>query len=384
MINRKIEPQILDDLTYFPIAGIIGPRQVGKTTLAKMLLKKLPKSHLYLDLELDSDLQKLEDAETYLRLHLDKCIVIDEVQRLPRLLPLLRAMVDIKREPARFIILGSASPRLIRETSETLAGRIAYSELSPFSLLEVKDRFKMREHWLKGGFPDALLSPKAALTWRWLDNFAKTFIERDLRELGHEVSPPILRRMLSMLGHIHGQLLNIADLSRALSISQPTVRRYLDLLEGGFIIHRLQPYFKNISKRLVKSPKVYFRDSGLFHQLVNIKDLDALYGHIMIGASWEGYVIEQIKRVAGDEWQFYFYRTHGGTEVDLVLINPKGSLFCIEIKNSNAPTVSKGFYQAIEDLKPDAAYIIIPDGESYPKKKQITVINLVHFLEQVL
>ncbi len=296
MINRNIQQQVLEDLTYFPIVGIIGPRQVGKTTLAKMLLKKLPKPYIYLDLELDSDLQKLEDAETYLRLHLDKCIIIDEVQRLPRLFALLRAIVDLKREPARFIILGSASPRLLRETSETLAGRIAYSELSPFSLLEIKDRFEMRAHWLKGGFPDALLAPTSTLTWRWLDNFAKTFIERDLRELGHEVSPPILRRMLLMLSHLHGQLLNIAELSRALSISQPTVRRYLDLLEGGFIIHRLQPYFKNVGKRLVKAPKLYFRDSGLFHQLANIKNLDALYGHIMIGASWEGYVIEQIKR----------------------------------------------------------------------------------------
>ncbi len=246
MIQRNLLSRILQDLTYFPIVGIIGPRQVGKTTLSKMIQEEYAvKPFLYLDLELTSDLNKLRDAETYLQFHEDKCIIIDEIQRMPELFALLRALVDKKKEPARFIILGSASPGLIRDASETLAGRIAYCELTPFSFTEIKNIIPMREHWLKGGFPDALLAPETELTWRWLENFAKTFIERDLRELGHEISPSILRRLLSMISHIHGQLLNISDLSRSLGISQPTIRRYLDLLEGGFIISRLQPFFRN-------------------------------------------------------------------------------------------------------------------------------------------
>lgn len=384
MITRKIISQIEVDFSYFPVVGIIGPRQVGKTTLAKMLQKQLSGSFIYLDLELDSDLQKLENAESYLRLHIDKCVIIDEIQRLPRLFSLLRALVDLERRPGRFILLGSASPGLIRESSETLAGRIAYSELTPFSFTEIAERFEMRIHWLKGGFPDALLAPTNALTWRWLENFAQTFIERDLKELGHEISPPVLKRILSMVGHLHSQLLNIADLSRSLGISQPTVRRYLDLLEGGFIIQRLQPYYKNMGRRLVKSPKIYIRDSGLLHKLSNVTNLENLYGHIIVGASWEGYIIEQIRREVGTSWSFYFYRTHGGAEIDLVLISPDGIMGCLEIKYSNAPKVSKGFYQSVEHLNPQHQFIIIPEGESYPKKDGVWVHNLPYFLKEVL
>ena len=376
--------QVMEDLSYFPVIGIIGPRQVGKTTLSKMIQTNLSKPYIYLDLELDSDLRKMENAEAYLRLHLDKCVIIDEIQRLPRLFSLIRALVDLQKEPARFILLGSASPGLIREASETLAGRIAYSELTPFGFMEIKHQFDMNTHWLKGGFPDALLAPTNALTWRWLESFAQTFIERDLRELGHEISPPFLKKLLSMLGYLHGELLNVADLSRSLVISQPTVRRYLDLLEGGFIIHRLQPYLKYIGKRLVKSPKIYIRETGLLHKLSNIVDLEQLYGHSAIGASWEGYVIEEIKKTVDTNWEFYFYRTHTGAEIDLILITPRGKMICIEIKYSNSPSISKGFYKSVEDLKPDYQFVIVPETESYPKSDEVWVHSLSFFLENVL
>ncbi|MEL7118919.1 MAG: ATP-binding protein [Bacteroidota bacterium] len=384
MITRHIENKILEDLTFFPVVGIVGPRQVGKTTLAKSIRNKIDKETLLLDLELDSDLTKLEDAETYLKMHQDKCVIIDEIQRLPRLFPLLRALVDIKREPARFILLGSASPHLIKESSETLAGRIAYTELTPFSLLEIEESIDIQKHWLIGGFPESVLSPNDDFSWRWLQSFVQTFIERDLRTLGHDVSSVTLSRMLSMLGHVNGQLQNASEISRSLGVSSPTVKKYLDLLEGSFIINRLQPYFINVKKRLVKSPKLYYRDSGVLHFLLRINDLEQLLGHIAIGASWESYVLEQIRRLAGDRLEYFFYRTVAGAESDLVLISRKNKKICVEIKRSNAPKVSKGFYNSLEDLKPDAAYIITPNSDVYKKDKDIVVCDLLWFLKEEL
>lgn len=384
MIDRSIASSILKNLTYFPIVGIIGPRQVGKTTLAKHIQSQLKQESIYLDLELDSDLRKLDDAETYLNLHRDKCVIIDEVQRLPNLFALLRALVDQKRRPARFMLLGSASPGLIRQSSETLAGRIAYSELTPLALAELPSSIPMRTHWLRGGFPDALLAPDPSFTWTWVTNFIRTFLERDLRELGFNVPPATLRRLLSMLAHINGSVLNQSSLARGLGLSQPTVSHYLDLLEGSFIIHRLQPFHANLKKRLVKSPKLYVRDTGLLHSLLHIQDQEALFGHPSYGASWEAYVVEQIKRCLPEGSYLYFYRTHAGAEVDLLLHLPNGKRLALEIKTSNAPNVSKGFSQSLQDLKVSDAFVIIPDGEPYPKDGNMTVVNLHHFLTVVL
>ena len=242
----------------------------------------------------------------------------------------------------------------------------------------------MRTHWLRGGFPNALLAPDVDLVWRWLENFIRTFLEKDVKDFNMQSEPVLLKRLLTMLGHLHGNLLNISDLSRTLGISQPTIRKYLDVLEGAFIIQRLQPYYANVTKRLVKSPKIYIRDSGILHELQNIRDLEQLYGHPTIGASWEGYVIEQIRREAGTGWQLYFYRTHTGAEADLVLIDSRGKLYCIEIKSSNAPKVSRGFYTAAKDLSADEKYVIIPDGDSYPKDKDVFVYNLKDFLNEII
>lgn len=384
MIERAITKRIKEDLSFFPIVSIIGPRQAGKTTLAKLLSKQLNKETLYLDLELESDAQKLVDAETYLNQYTDKCVILDEIQRIPRLFPLLRALVDQQREAARFILLGSASPDLIRNSSESLAGRISYIELMPFSWPEIMHTGTMAMHWLKGGFPEAYLAPRMALTFRWLSNFIQTYIERDIRALGYELSSPVLSKLLSMISYLNSSILNVSDLSRSLGVSQPTINRYLDLLEGSFVIRRLPPYFANVSKRLVKSPKLYVRDSGLLHQLAQVLSYEDLLGHPIVGSSWEGYVIEQTRRVVGNEWSFYYYRTSAGAEIDLLLVAPNGKKVAIEIKLSNAPIVSKGFYQSIADIKPDFAFIVIPEGESYPKAEGIWVCNLTDLLTQRL
>ena len=307
MIKRDLTTEINLALTYFPVVGIIGPRQVGKTTLAKQLLTQLPRPSVYLDLELDEDVARLGNAQAYLQSHQDKCVVIDEIQLMPRLFALLRALIDQERVPARFIILGSASPSLIRQSSETLAGRIAYNELTPLSLKEVESAgISQNEHWFRGGFPNALLAPAADVSTMWLRNFTNTFMEKDLKAMGYDISLPTMIKLYRMVAHVQGQLLNMSALSSSLGITQPSVRKYLDLLEGGFLIHRLQPYYINLGKRLVKAPKIYFRDSGILHQLSGIADFEALLGNQLLGASWEGYVIEQIRRVAGEGWQFYF------------------------------------------------------------------------------
>lgn len=384
MIERHVSARLLEDLAYFPVVGLIGPRQVGKTTLAKQLGERLAKPTLYLDLELDSDQRKLADAETFLRQYTSHCVILDEVQRMPQLFTLLRALVDQQREPARFMLLGSASPELVRDSSESLAGRISYVELMPFSWPEVQSQSTIQDHWLKGGFPDAFLAPRLPLTFRWLNNFIQTYIERDLRQLGYDLSGRTLISLLQMLAHINGNILNTSDLSRSLGISQPTVNRYIDLLTGSFVVHRLTPYFTNVSKRLVKAPKLYIRDSGVVHQLAQISSYDALLGNPIAGASWEGYVIEQIRRVVGSDWSFHYYRTHAGAEIDLLLVAPNGQKIAIEIKLTNAPTVSKGFYSSLDDIKPNHAFIVIPNGDSYPKDNNIWVCNLTELVTERL
>lgn len=383
MITRSATQILIENIAYFPIIGIVGPRQVGKTTLAKTLLSSLDLPYILLDLELDSDIQKLSEAETYLRYHQDKLVVIDEIQRLPRLFPLLRALVDEHRKAGRFMILGSASPHIVRESSESLAGRIAYTELSPFSLLEIGEQSNLEKHWLRGGFPEAFLVDNEVIVWRWLGNFIQTFLERDLRLLGYDIAPQAMRKVLQMLASNHANLLNVSEISRSLGISTSTLNRYLDILEGSFLVTRLQPYFVNIGKRLVKSPKFYMRDSGILHALLGIHTYAQLLDNRVLGASWEGYVIEQIRRVAVDTWQFFFYRTHTGAEADLVLVSPIGNLYLIEIKLSLSANISKGFFQSVEDLKPKQQFVIIAKGETFPRADGTIVCSLWDFLQQI-
>ncbi|MBN8681932.1 MAG: ATP-binding protein [Chitinophagales bacterium] len=385
MIFRNISPAILKSAAHFPAIGIIGPRQVGKTTLARQLRQSLQKESIYLDLELDEDIARLQNPQAYLQAHQDKCIILDEVQLMPRLFPLLRALIDQQRSPARFLLLGSASPTIIRQSSETLAGRIAYHELTPLSLPEAQSAgISQEKHWFTGGFPDALLQPDPEVARTWLRFFVNTFLEKDIKAMGYEVSLQTISKLYRMVAHIHGQLQNASSLSQALGVSPPTVSKYLDLMEGGFMLSRLTPYYVNLGKRLVKSPKLYLRDTGILHYLAAIPNFDALQGNQLIGASWEGYVIEQIRRCTDDAWQFYFYRTVAGAETDLVLISPNGKMTCVEVKYATIPQLSKGFYQSIEDLKPDFQYVIVPQASPYQLRERLKVVSLSDFLNNEL
>ncbi len=384
MIQRLITQKILRDLTWSPIIGLIGSRQVGKTTLARYLQTQMLKPSIYLDLELSEDWFKLEDAQSYLLSHEDKCVIIDEVQIRPELFALLRALIDKKREPSRFILLGSASPHIVKLNTETLAGRIAYHELTPFSFSEIKSQYSQEEHWIRGGFPGVLLPTEAFISRKWMDDFVETFIHRDLARLGFSVSAPMVRNLLSMLAHLHSGQLNSSNIANSLGVSHPTVNKYLELLEGSFLIRRLPPYFNNMGKRLTKSPKLYIRDSGLLHYLLRVFSLEQLRGNTAIGASWEGYVIEQIMSEAPEFSEFYYYRTQNGAEVDLLMLTPNGKMVCIEIKFSVAPSISKGFYQSVDDLKPEYKYVITPSGESFERDNGLKICPLSIFLEREL
>jgi predicted AAA+ superfamily ATPase len=384
MITRTVTTQILKNLTVFPAANIIGPRQVGKTTLARFLQTQLDKPSIFLDLQKEQDFDKLAAPGLFLREHENKCVIIDEIQLLPGLYSTLRSIIDEKRQAARFVLLGSASPAIIKGVSESLAGRVFFTELMPFSLPEVTALASWQKLWISGGFPDALQMPDDDLRTVWFDSFIKTFVERDLPELGYRITPMLASRLLRMLAHQNGQLLNITHLANSLDIGTHYVNRYLDLLEGGFMIQRLLPWYANAGKRLVKSPKVYVRDSGILHHLLRIRDYDSLLGHPALGPSWESFVIEQIIRVTQRKWEYYFYRTQHGAEADLVLISPSGIRYAIEIKFSEAPVLSRGFYASVADLKPDHSFVIIPSGDAYPKANNIRVISLPDFLQHLL
>ena len=381
MIQRTILPLIQESLTFFPVVGIIGPRQVGKTTLAKIVEKTLDIPTLFLDLERDSDRQKLAEPEYFLQQYMDRCVIIDEIQNIPTLLPLLRWLIDQNRRPARFILTGSASPDIIKGNTETLAGRIAYFELMPLSLLEINDLKPQIEHWYRGGFPDALLAPNAMLSEMWLGNFIETFLHRDIRRIGYDITIPAMERLLKVLASTSGNLLNIEDISRTLGINNATIKKYLDILEGSFLIRRLLPFYVNTTKRLVRSPKIYIRDTGLMHRLLGVRDFERLQGSIWLGNSWETYVIEEIVKVGGKAFEYSFYRTQAGAEVDLILRGASGKLTVIEIKYSSNPVPSKGFYSAVEDLKPDFQYIIVPEGEAWLRKEDLKVSGLSYFLK---
>lgn len=384
MIKRDLTEKVLHALTFFPAVGIVGSRQVGKTTLLKLIQPQFSQPVLYLDLERDSDRQMLAEPELFLSAHTDKCVIIDEVQMMPNLMPLLRWLIDQDRRPARYLLTGSASPDLVRDNTETLAGRIAYFELHPFSLPEIAEVVSPETHWFRGGFPEALLAPTPAFSSMWMENFVQTFLYRDVRLLGHEITIPAMERLLKVLASYNAQLIQYEGLCTSVGISLPTLKKYLDILEGSFLLRRLQPHFANVTKRLVRSPKLYLRDTGLLHRLLNLTDLVQLQGSPWLGASWESYVIEQIARVAGKSWEFSFYRTQRGAEVDLVLKSPAGKLLMIEIKYSVNPSPSAGFHVSATDLQPDARYVIVPGENVWDRNDGVRVRGLLPFLRQEL
>ena len=380
MITRRILEDIKESLGFFPVVALIGPRQVGKTTLAKQLISTQEKTSLYLDLERQSDLFKLNDAELFLSQHSEKLIVIDEVQNKMELYPLIRALVDQTNRPGQFLLLGSASPELIRNSSESLAGRIAYHQLHPVDLKEVPEDISQNDLWIKGGFPKVLLAKNKDFADRWMENFVSTYLNRDLLQLGLSASPKTIRNLWTMMAHMNGHLINATALGNSLGLTTPTIKRYVDFLEEAFLLKSLHPFTWNIKKRLVKTSKVYITDTGVLHHLVGVKDFNDLSGNPILGSSWEAFVINQILALKNNHLDLYFYRTHQGTEMDLVFTRGFNVIATAEIKYSNSPQLTKGNFQAIEDLNSPLNFVITPSSDDYLIKERLRVCSLKAFI----
>jgi predicted AAA+ superfamily ATPase len=378
-IERKAETTVQQYLKIFPVVAILGPRQCGKSTLVKTLSKSWGAS-VYLDLQSDDDLAKLNQPTYFFQSNADKIVCLDEIQLVPELFSVLRSVVDKNRQNGKFVLLGSASRDLIQQTSESLAGRIGMVYLSPFTLneLDQQEGFSLNTFWLRGGFPDSYLAESDDFSEIWRANFIKTFIERDIPQLGFQIPALQLKRLLVMCAHNQGQFINFSKLGESLGLTHPTIRRYIDLLEQTFILRTLLPFEANVKKRLVKSPKVFVRDSGLLHQLLSIPDFNSLLGNPVFGSSWEGVVVENVM-VNKPDWNCYFYRTASGDEMDLIL--EKGNQrIAIECKAATAPKLTKGFYRALEVIQPQKTYVIIPAPVSYEIAPNITVCGLSEFL----
>jgi uncharacterized protein len=377
VFSRLTLNSVLRLVQHFPSVGLVGPRQVGKTTLVKSLESQLDKPIVYFDLENLNDYQKFEQDPIFLlNQYENHTVIIDEIQRMLSLFPLLRSLIDQNRQAGRFILLGSASPEFLAKSTESLAGRIAYIELAPIHLIESQTQISLNQHWFRGGFPEALLIPNDELWFDWQENFVRTYLDSDLRILGLNIQSVTLARLLRILASVHGSLVNYSDIANSMGISMPTIKNYIDYLEHAFIVRRLMPFHTNIGKRLVKTPKVYFRDSGNLHYLLNISDYDALVNHVALGHSWEGYVIEQILNRLKKQVLPYFYRTQHGAEMDLVLVMPEKPLVSIEIKLSDSPSLSKGSLQAVGDLETIHNFIITPNGGDYAFRPHWRVCNL--------
>lgn len=376
MINRRLLPAIEHSLAKFPAVALLGPRQAGKTTLARVIAGARPGS-LYLDLERPSDLARLADPELFLSRHAGQLVVLDEIQRQPGLFAVLRALIDEKRTAGRFLLLGSASPHILRQASESLAGRISFHELAPFDVSEIKPNHSESQNlWLRGGYPLSWLAKSDADSFAWRESFIATHLERDIPSFGIRIPGATLHRFWQMLAHLHGQLWNASRLAAGFGVSAPTVQHYLDILEATYMLRRLPPLQANLGKRLVKSPKVYLRDSGILHALLGITSLNDLAGHPVVGASWEGWVLEQIAQLIDTQWQLSFYRTASGAEIDIVAERGKRKIG-FEIKFSSAPIPAKGFWLAMNDLKLQQAYIVAPVESRYPLAPNVEVVPAI-------
>jgi len=388
--NRFIAYKIKEALQNMPVVALLGARQVGKTTLAlQMGSQLLPKESHYIDLELDSDLIKLSDAETFLRRYENKLLIIDEVQRKPDLFRILRGLIDIRKrkgeKAAHFLLLGSASRKLLQDTAESLAGRIRYLELSPFSAIELYSNdpinFNADRLWFRGGFPDSYLATDDKQSWEWRSDFITTYVQQDIPLMGPQVSATRLKRFWTMLAHYQGQQIVLSELGRSLEVSHTTIRSYLDTLTDFYIVRQVQPWSGNTKKRLVKSPKIYIRDTGLLHRLLNISNFEQLLGHPVIGASWEGFVAENIIINLPDSWQFSYYRTNMQAEIDLVLEGPNNEVWAVEIKRSASPVLSKGFHSAVADIQATQKYVVYNGTDQFPMGNNTEAIGLIPFLK---
>ncbi|MDQ0314603.1 ATP-binding protein [Amorphus orientalis] len=381
MIPRLLTAKIRSALEKRPAVALLGPRQVGKTTLAREIADDRPS--VYLDLERPADLARLDDPDLYFSENADKLIVLDEVQRMPGLFQTLRSRIDLNRREGRrtgqFLLLGSASNELLNQSAESLAGRISYLELPPLNLLEVGPDH-LNQLWVGGGFPDAYLDEADSFEWRM--DFIRTYLERDIPALGSRIPAETLRRFWTMLAHNQSQLFNASQIGGALEVKGQTASRYLDLLVDLLLVRRLQPWASNVGKRLVKSPKTYIRDSGLTHALLGLHDLDDILGHPVVGGSWEGFVIENLIAAAPAGAEAFFYRTSAGAEIDLLLKFDK-ELWAIEVKRTTAPTLKKGFHVACEDVNPTAKWLVYAGEETYPVRNDVTVIPLAELMNRL-
>jgi predicted AAA+ superfamily ATPase len=383
MYPRQSQLKLLRLLQQLPAVGLLGPRQAGKTTLA-FAQKEFYPNALYLDLELPSAQRQLDDPEAFLMVHAQQLVILDEVQRMPELFSILRGVIDQRRrmnQPSgRFLLLGSATGVLLQQSSESLAGRVAYVELPALQASEVFGNLasvaELNALWVRGGFPLSWLASSDADSMTWREVFITTYLEKDIPALGPRIPATTLRRLWTMLAHHQGELLDQSKLASALAISGQTVSRYIDLLCDLMLVRRLPAWHGNVGKRLIRSPKVYVRDSGLVHALLGLSNLDAVLGHPVAGSSWEGFVVEQLVNAAPNA-QASFYRTSNGAEVDLVLTFRNQQTWVIEIKRSSAPTVSRGFHQAAADLGAVRKLLVAPVELTYPMKEHIEVVDVL-------
>ena len=377
MIDRRKMELVRARLKQFPAVAVLGPRQVGKTTLAQKVGQIQPS--VYLDLEYPPDRERLADAALYLPRHEDKLVILDEVHRTPDLFQTLRSLIDQGRrkgiDAGRFLLLGSASIEMLRQTGESLAGRIAYEELNPFDVQEV-DSEPTERLWTRGGFPDSYLAESDENSAIWRQNFIRTYVERDIPELGPRVPSETLRRFWVMLAHIQGDLLNASNLARGLGVNGKTVARYLDVLVGLLLVRRLPAYHANVGKRLVKSPKIYIRDSGIVHSLLGLDDWEAVLGHPVCGASWEGFVIENLLGALPSRVPAFYYRTAAGAEIDLVLQVDDVELWVVEIKRGTSPKLERGFHHARNDLNPSRCFVVYSGEERFALADGVETIGL--------
>ena len=379
MIERRLLPILLQRLDEVPAVVLLGPRQAGKTTLALALGKA--RGALYLDLESEQDRGKLAEPELYLSDHLEKLVILDEIHRAPGIFPVLRGLIDRARRGTKnhglYLLLGSASLDLLKQAGETLAGRVSYLELDPFDALETGGTAADLDRlWLRGGFPESFLAPSNARSLRWRQDFIRAYLERDIPQFGPRIAAQTLRRFWAMLAHHQGGMLNVAQLARNLGVDAKTAAAYIDLLTDLLLVRRLPSWHANVGKRLVKSPRVYVRDSGLVHALLAIGDKETLLSHPVVGASWEGFVIENLLAVVPEGVQGHFYRTSGGAEIDLVLSFPDGRLWAVEIKRSLTPRPERGFHAACTDISPARRFVVYPGEDTYSAGGDTQIVSL--------
>lgn len=387
MYKRELTQKIIKQLSQNSAVAILGPRQIGKTTLAHEIAKGQPS--IYLDLENPEDFQKLKDPAHYLELHAEKLVILDEIQRYPDLFMSLRGIIDARRREGRgngrFLVLGSATNELLKQSSESLAGRIHYSELTGLNPFEIEktDGEPLQKLWVRGGFPDSYSAVDDEASHNWRQNFIRTYLERDIPQLGPRIPASTLMRFWTMLAHTQGELLNASKLASSLGVESITISRYLDLMVDLLLVRRLEPWHGNIKKRLVKSPRTYVRDSGLVHSLLQIPNYESLLGHPVFGKSWEGFVIETIINALPSSAHPFFYRTSAGAEIDLLIEFGMDQYWAIEIKASRTPNLKKGFHIACEDLKVQKKFVVYTGADKFPSNYDTTILSLTHFIKEL-